>query len=101
MTPELKVLVDELEQAIHESVGDSDRIAAIVADVKRAGYDVTLVLEATIGFTVGEKSEESSNAEIEAVLEPVPLHASESTSEFGFTHDDQEFLKALKIGVGD
>lgn len=37
---------------------DSDRIAAAIGEIKRAGYDVFLVLEATIGFNKREDSEE-------------------------------------------
>ncbi len=52
MNQDLKVLVEEFEKAINESVCESDRVAAVVTDMKRAGYDVTLVLEATIGVSL-------------------------------------------------
>ena len=50
MDDRLKELMQELGNAINESLSDSDRIAAAIGDIKRAGYDVFLVLEATIGF---------------------------------------------------
>ena len=46
----LKELMQELGNAINESLSDSDRIAAAIGEIKREGYDVFLVLEATIGF---------------------------------------------------
>src|SRR5271167_483439 len=70
----LKDLMQELGNAINESLSDSDRIAAAIGEIKRAGYDVFLVLEATIGFNKreeGEESEDSSETiEIEATPEP-------------------------------
>ena len=50
MDDRLKELMQELGNAINESLSDSDRIAAAIGEIKRAGYDVFLVLEATIGF---------------------------------------------------
>ena len=62
MEEKLKELMQELGNAINESLSDSDRIAAAIGEIKRAGYDVFLVLEATIGFN---KREDSSEAEPE------------------------------------
>mgnify|MGYP001586768530 FL=1 len=42
--------MQELGNAINESLSDSDRIAEAIGEIKRAGYDVFLVLEAAIGF---------------------------------------------------
>jgi hypothetical protein len=67
----LKELMQELGNAINESLSDSDRIAAAIGEIKRAGYDVFLVLEATIGFNKREESGEyeSDDAELEAETE--------------------------------
>src|SRR5262249_40149325 len=46
----LKNLMQELGKAINDSLSESDRIAEAIGEIKRAGYDVFLVLEATIGF---------------------------------------------------
>ena len=59
--------MQELGNAINESLSDSDRIAAAIGEIKRAGYDVFLVLEATIGFNKredGEGTEEGETIEI-------------------------------------
>ena len=45
MEEKLKELMQELGNAINESLSDSDRIAAAIGEIKRAGYDVFLVLE--------------------------------------------------------
>src|SRR5512141_723872 len=54
----LKELMTELGNAINESLSDSDRIASAIGEIKRAGYDVFLVLEATIGFNKRDESAE-------------------------------------------
>jgi len=51
--------MQELGNAINESLSDSDRIAAAIGEIKRAGYDVFLVLEATIGFNKREDSDDA------------------------------------------
>ena len=56
MEEKLKELMQELGNAINESLSDSDRIAAAIGEIKRAGYDVFLVLEATIGFNKREET---------------------------------------------
>src|SRR6202163_3095968 len=61
----LKELMQELGNAINESLSDSDRIAAAIGEIKRAGYDVFLVLEATIGFNKREESaEDEENGQV-------------------------------------
>jgi hypothetical protein len=86
MTPDLKMLVEEFERAINESVCESDRIAAIVTDMKQAGYDITLVLEATIGVSASQDA---------AVPTPAPVRS--SNGEIQLTDQDCKFLRALKI----
>src|SRR6202045_835391 len=58
----LKDLMQELGNAINESLSDSDRIAAAIGEIKRAGYDVFLVLEATIGFNKREEASEDEES---------------------------------------
>ncbi len=102
MEDRLKELMQELGNAINESLSDSDRIAAAIGEIKRAGYDVFLVLEATIGFNKREEgAEEESEGEV-AENEPGPSRTRfESTGKIKLTSQDQKFLKALKIAVDD
>jgi hypothetical protein len=100
----LKELMQELGNAINESLSDSDRIAAAIGEIKRAGYDVFLVLEATIGFNKREESEgyESEDAELEAETEAAPTKRRfESTGKIKLTTQDHKFLKALKIAIDE
>jgi hypothetical protein len=100
----LKELMQELGNAINESLSDSDRIAAAIGEIKRAGYDVFLVLEATIGFNKRDESGEyeSDEAEAEADAEAAPpKRRFESTGKIKLTSQDHKFLKALKIAIDE
>ena len=56
---QLKQLMKELGEAINESLADSEQIAEVVSKIKEGGYDIFLVLEATIG--VSKPGETSSD----------------------------------------
>jgi hypothetical protein len=89
----LKELMQELGNAINESLSDSDRIAGAIGEIKRAGYDVFLVLEATIGFNKRDDNEAEDLNDT-----PRPVHV-ESSGKISLTSQDQKFLRALKISV--
>jgi len=93
----LKNLMQELGNAINDSLSESDRIAEAIGEIKRAGYDVFLVLEATIGFN--KRDEDDSDDEPAA--EPERKRHFESTGKIKLTTQDHRFLKALKIAVDD
>ena len=93
--------MQDLGNAINESLSDSERIAAAIGEIKRSGYDVFLVLEATIGFNKRESDEpETDPSEFEQET-PEPIRKAESTGKFRWTNQDQKFLKALKISVDE
>ncbi len=97
----LKELMKELGEAINESLSDSDRIAAAIGEIKRAGYDVFLVLEATIGFNKreeGEETEEGETVELEPTPEPTTRR---KVGKIKLTSQDQKFLRALKISIDE
>jgi len=100
----LKELMQELGNAINESLSDSDRIAAAIGEIKRAGYDVFLVLEATIGFNKRDENGEYEADDAEngaAESEPPPKRKFESTGKIKLTSQDQKFLRALKIAIDE
>ena len=88
--------MQELGNAINESLSDSDGIAAAIGDIKRAGYDVFLVLEATIGFNRREDAEEPEQEK----RKKRPARY-ESTGKIRLTSQDHKFLRALKISVDE
>ncbi|HVW83088.1 MAG TPA: hypothetical protein VHB50_00325 [Bryobacteraceae bacterium] len=97
MEERLKSLMQDLGNAINESLSDSERIAEAIGEIKKAGYDVFLVLEATIGFNKREEGEEAEEEEVESA-EPQEITTS---GRVRFTTQDQRFLKALRIAVDE
>jgi len=90
--------MQELGNAINESLSDSDRIAGAIGEIKRAGFDVFLVLEATIGFNKREESDDESDGEGFENESDSPMQF-ESAGKIRLTSQDQKFLRALKISV--
>ena len=113
MEDRLKELMQELGNAINESLSDSDRIAGAIGEIKRAGYDVFLVLEATIGFNKRDETDEDAEAEVELEAEvesepeprpperPSRKRRFESGGKIKWTSQDHKFLRALKISPED
>jgi hypothetical protein len=95
--------MQDLGNAINESLSDSERIAEAIGEIKSAGYDVFLVLEATIGFNKREAlNEADTDAEVEADEQSVSTNTGEvTTGKVRFTTQDQRFLKALRITADD
>lgn len=61
VNPRLKQLMKELGEAINESLSESEQIAEVIAKIKAGGYDVFLVLEATIGFNKRDEQPAAEN----------------------------------------
>jgi hypothetical protein len=91
--------MQELGNAINDSLSESDRIAEAIGEIKRAGYDVFLVLEATIGFNRRDENTDEDEERVE--LEEEPKRTFEATSKVKFTSQDHRFLRALKIAVDE
>ncbi len=95
MDERLMQLMQELGNAINESLSDSDRIAEAIGEIKRAGYDVFLVLEATIGFNKRDDGETGEDLP----LAPDTQAATGEPGKIRWTNQDHKFLKALKINA--
>lgn len=92
MNPRLKQLMKELGDAINETLSESEQIADVISRIKAGGYDVFLVLEATIGFN---KRDEAHAAK------PSLVHARGGQPEFKVNAQDMKFLKSLRISLDD
>ncbi len=84
MNNQVKNLIQKLGEAIHESVSASEEIADVVREIREQGFDVLLMLEATIGLNQVDDEEEGKTPADETVDGP-------------FTHHDLSFLKSLRI----
>ena len=100
MDEPLKHLMQELGNAINDSLSESDRIAEAIGEIKRAGYDVFLVLEATIGFNRRDEEDEGDDESETMEVQDEPKRF-EATGKIKLTTQDHRFLRALKIAVDD
>ena len=83
LNQKVKNLIQKLGEAIHESVSESENIAGVVKNIRDQGFDVMLMLEATIGLNqVDSESESAAPQDVEPGV---------------FTHNDLTFLKSLRI----
>ena len=87
MNQKVKNLIQKLGEAIHESVSESEDIAGVVKNIREQGFDVLLMLEATIGLN-----------EVEAEADETTEGAEEGTAG-PFTSNDVSFLKSLRISL--
>jgi hypothetical protein len=88
MNPRLRDLIQQLGEAIHESVIESEQIAGVVQNIRRHGFDVMLMLEATIGLNDVTTDANPSTQQDDQENEGGP-----------FTSHDVNFLKSLRISV--
>lgn len=89
---QLKQLMKELGEAINESLADSEQIAEVVSRIKDGGYDIFLVLEATIGVSKpGEKTSDKTSLVTTLTSNP----------QLKISDQDLKFLKSLRIKIED
>ncbi len=83
----------ELGDAINESLGESEEIAEVISRIKDSGYDIFLVLEATIGFNKRDEEEEPQLGPdvVTSIKEP----------DFTVNAQDMKFLRSLRIAIDD
>lgn len=88
--PEIRRLMKNLGETITESLSDSPKINEAIQNVRDSGYEVLLIIEATIGFNRKGKGENETITNSTKVEDPVRLR---------ITSEDAKFLKSLKIAI--
>jgi len=82
----------ELGDAINESLSDSEQISEVVSRIEEGGYDIFLVLEATIGVSKqGEKTPDKTSL----------VTTMSSNPELKVSDQDLKFLKSLRIKIDE
>ncbi len=87
---EIKRLMKHLGESINETLADSPKINERIQEIRDAGYEVFLVIEAKIGFSRMGKGE----SEVVSPESSGPVH-------LRITSEDAKFLKSLKISVDE
>lgn len=104
---QLKQLLRELGHAINESVSDSERIAEAIANIRSAGYEIVLKLDATIGLARREDKPMKISSTDRHFLESLHIRVDQEIEADGpaanveITPQDIKFLKSLKITLDD
>ena len=86
-------LTEEVGATLRRVLAESPQIAHCLSRIRSEGYDVSVVLEATIGFSRTEERGPAAPPAFEVRLEkaePAPLK---------MTPLDKKFLRSLKISV--
>ncbi len=93
LSNDLKERLKDLGAAISAALSDSPSIAEAIAGIKDQGYDLFLVLEATIGL--------SRNVEESATASETTSQKESGEFRLHITASDKKFLEALRIQVED
>lgn len=81
---ELKQFRKELEAAINEALTESPQVSEVIREIRQRGFDVFLIIEATIGFSRHNQLETAEPKQLPAVR-------------LDLTSQDESFLRSLKI----
>jgi hypothetical protein len=94
VNPRLKKLMKELGEAINGSLSESEQIAQVITRIKEEGFDIFLVLEATIGFNRHEEQGAPGSPELVTMR-----NKKNPEPDFSINANDVRFLKSLRISV--
>ena len=88
VTSRLRELIQQLGEAIHEAVIENEQIAGVVQDIRQNGFDVLLMLEASIALNdLSDKEEAQDEAQTGSDIDRP------------FSQKDLSFLRQLRISV--
>lgn len=104
----MKQLLRELGHAINDSVSESQRIAEAIANIRAAGFDIVLKLDATIGLARRSAEDAKMTSQDRRFLEALHIRVDEEvldedqdTDRVEITPQDIKFLKSLKISFDE
>jgi hypothetical protein len=95
MTSEINVLLMKLQEAIDEAISDSSRIGDIVAEMKRAGHELCLIVETSATISPVATGPNGDLQPPALVAEPQPA----SVGEVQLTSEDLAFLQEMNIAA--
>ncbi len=94
-TEDVTKLADEVGATLRRVLAESPQVAHCLSRVRAEGYEVSVVLEATIGFSRTSRPDPAAAPAFDVRVEkadPAPLR---------MTPLDKKFLRSLKITVDD
>ena len=97
MDEKIKQLLRELGTAINESISGSDDVNRQIQKIRDEGYNLYVVLDATIGLN-RQDEEDEEGAETEPELEPAEVAVrDEKDIQFRINVNDLSLLRSLGI----
>ena len=100
----LKQLLRELGHAINDTVSEDPRISDAISEVRAAGFDIVLKLDATIGLARRDANSAEITTTDRRFLESLHIQVDQESLEDSprqsrteMTPQDLRFLKSLKI----
>jgi len=104
----LKQLLRELGHAINDTVSESSRITEAISEVRAAGFDIVLKLDATIGLARRDGDDAKISPNDRRFLESLHIQVDQEilqeerqAPKLEMTPQDMRFLKSLKITLDD
>ena len=104
----LKQLLRELGHAINDTVSEAPRISDAISEVRAAGFDIVLKLDATIGLARRDANDTKITTNDRRFLESLHIQVDQEILEeerhvakLEMTPQDLRFLKSLKISFDD
>ena len=100
----LKQLLRDLGHAINDTVSESSRITEAISEVRAAGFDIVLKLDATIGLARRDGEDTNITPNDRRFLESLHIQVDQEILQkepqpamLDMTPQDLRFLKSLKI----
>ncbi len=87
-------LVQNLEKSIEQAISSSPQVEECLTRVRDQGYELSLVLQATLAFAPIGELDQKQVEEVAGILD-------ESDAEFRISTLDRKFLRSLKIAVDE
>lgn len=90
----LRRLVRNLEKSIEQAISSSPQVEECLSRVRREGYELSLVLQATLAFAPRGELNQKDVDELTGVTD-------ELDAGFNMSSLDKKFLRSLKIAVDE
>ena len=88
----LRRVVQSLEKSIEQAIGSSPQVEECLTRIRDQGYELSLVLQATLAFAPLGELDPKAVEEVTGVFD-------ESEEQFRMSTLDRKFLRSLKIAV--
>ncbi len=90
----LRRVVQSLEKSIEQAIASSPQVEECLTRIRDQGYEVSLVLQATLAFAPMGELDPKQVEEIAGIF-------NESDAQFRMSTLDRKFLRSLKIAVDE